>query len=81
MSGLNANFLSSLLFAIILGMDALYLNDLVAFLELRKFLFYIPTIWEKSQVFAGMNYCICLNFKIQFVPCHFDVSLSKSFIF
>lgn len=66
MSGLNASFLSSLLFAIILGMDVLDLNDLVAFLELRKFLFYIPTIWENRHVFAGMIYCVCLNVEIQF---------------
>lgn len=39
MSVLNASFLRSLLFAIILGMDALDLNDLVAFPKIRKFLF------------------------------------------
>lgn len=44
MSVLNASFLVSLLFAIILGMDALDLIDLVALLELRKFLFNIPTL-------------------------------------
>lgn len=46
MSVLNASFLASLLFDIILGMHALDLIDLVALPELRKFLFYIPTIWE-----------------------------------
>ena len=46
---LNASFLASLLFDIILGMDALDLIDLVALLELRKFLLYIPTIWEHRK--------------------------------
>lgn len=42
MSVLNASFLAALLFAIILGMDALDLIDLAALLELRKFCFTSP---------------------------------------
>lgn len=80
MSGLNASFLRSLLFAIILGMDALDLNDLVALLELRKFLFYISTIWENSQVFADMSYCIYLTFKIQFFLVHVHVLTYQIFL-
>lgn len=47
---LNASFLASLLFDIILGMDTLDLIDLDALLEHRKFKFYFPVIWYLRAV-------------------------------
>ncbi len=48
MSVLNASFLASLLFAIILGMDVLDLIDLGALLQLRK-CYNISSLFENLE--------------------------------
>lgn len=81
MSVLNASFLASLLFAIILGMDALDLIDLVALLERREFYFGSPLFENlekrKLRLLIGNN----LILRSIFYSPHFDVSLSKCLVF